>query len=174
MDSSIKSVYAVLPANLILDNMKGILRVAYMRIDKEELKSEEYTPDLTNMPDYIIDYKIYSDSDNDNNSDRVIFADIDNPISVLEHIIAMSNNGHSNDIYISIDRIFRNIPKDNIPKHDSKQLFLAPPVMPTNKGYNTTSNSNNDLTKCPICGTPLIYNEGCLHCPNCGWSACSG
>ena len=26
--------------------------------------------------------------------------------------------------------------------------------------------------KCPTCQTPLIFEEGCLHCPNCGYSKC--
>ena len=26
--------------------------------------------------------------------------------------------------------------------------------------------------KCPSCQTPLIFEEGCLHCPNCGYSKC--
>lgn len=26
--------------------------------------------------------------------------------------------------------------------------------------------------KCPDCGTPLVREGGCNHCPNCGWSAC--
>lgn len=26
--------------------------------------------------------------------------------------------------------------------------------------------------KCPECGSQLIYSEGCLKCPNCGWSKC--
>lgn len=26
---------------------------------------------------------------------------------------------------------------------------------------------------CPECGKPLVYSEGCVHCPNCGFSKCS-
>lgn len=26
---------------------------------------------------------------------------------------------------------------------------------------------------CPDCGTPLIFQEGCCHCPVCGYSRCS-
>lgn len=27
---------------------------------------------------------------------------------------------------------------------------------------------------CPECGQPLIYEEGCMHCTNCGYSKCGG
>jgi uncharacterized Zn finger protein (UPF0148 family) len=26
--------------------------------------------------------------------------------------------------------------------------------------------------KCPECGGPLVYGEGCLACPVCGYTAC--
>ena len=26
--------------------------------------------------------------------------------------------------------------------------------------------------KCPQCESELIYESGCVHCPQCGWSAC--
>ncbi len=31
-----------------------------------------------------------------------------------------------------------------------------------------------DRTRCPECGTGLIYQEGCHYCTACGWSACGG
>ena len=27
---------------------------------------------------------------------------------------------------------------------------------------------------CPNCGQPLIYEEGCMHCRECGYSKCGG
>lgn len=27
--------------------------------------------------------------------------------------------------------------------------------------------------KCPVCGAPIVKEEGCKHCTNCGWSTCS-
>lgn len=26
--------------------------------------------------------------------------------------------------------------------------------------------------KCPECGAELIFEGGCMHCPECGWEAC--
>ena len=26
--------------------------------------------------------------------------------------------------------------------------------------------------KCPVCGAKLLHREGCIECPQCGWSAC--
>ena len=26
--------------------------------------------------------------------------------------------------------------------------------------------------RCPECGSPLTFSEGCKMCPDCGWSAC--
>lgn len=33
---------------------------------------------------------------------------------------------------------------------------------------------NKSVSKniCPNCGSQLIHESGCAHCPNCGWSAC--
>ena len=28
--------------------------------------------------------------------------------------------------------------------------------------------------RCPECGYTLIHQGGCVYCPICGWSACSG
>lgn len=28
--------------------------------------------------------------------------------------------------------------------------------------------------KCPTCGADLVFEEGCMHCPNCGYSKCGG
>jgi ribonucleoside-diphosphate reductase alpha chain len=28
------------------------------------------------------------------------------------------------------------------------------------------------VTLCPVCGTPMVSAEGCLMCPNCGYSKC--
>lgn len=30
----------------------------------------------------------------------------------------------------------------------------------------------DELTECPVCGGPIIYQEGCNHCPLCGWGGC--
>lgn len=27
--------------------------------------------------------------------------------------------------------------------------------------------------RCPVCGSPIVKEEGCKHCTNCGWSTCS-
>lgn len=27
--------------------------------------------------------------------------------------------------------------------------------------------------KCPVCGAPVVIEDGCKHCPSCGWSTCS-
>jgi len=27
---------------------------------------------------------------------------------------------------------------------------------------------------CPSCGAPLIFQEGCMTCQQCGWGACDG
>ncbi|MGB9719632.1 MAG: hypothetical protein ACPL06_03500 [Candidatus Anstonellales archaeon] len=37
--------------------------------------------------------------------------------------------------------------------------------------------NNNDIKKikkgiCPVCGSKLAHEEGCVECPNCGWSEC--
>lgn len=32
--------------------------------------------------------------------------------------------------------------------------------------------TNND-NHCPVCSSQLIYEEGCVSCPSCGWSACT-
>lgn len=34
------------------------------------------------------------------------------------------------------------------------------------------TNENSDEV-CPECGTPLVNEGGCCHCPKCGWSRCS-
>jgi len=39
-------------------------------------------------------------------------------------------------------------------------------------GQDFTSLSG-ELEVCPECGTPLVKKEGCVICPNCGWSTCS-
>lgn len=26
---------------------------------------------------------------------------------------------------------------------------------------------------CPVCGSKIVFAEGCKQCPVCGWSACS-
>ena len=33
-------------------------------------------------------------------------------------------------------------------------------------------NGTQDKEKCPTCGEPLIYEDGCKHCKNCGYSKC--
>ncbi len=30
----------------------------------------------------------------------------------------------------------------------------------------------SSMDRCPSCGTPLVYKEGCATCPICGWSVC--
>jgi ribonucleoside-diphosphate reductase alpha chain len=32
--------------------------------------------------------------------------------------------------------------------------------------------SSMGITLCPVCGTPMVNAEGCLTCPNCGYSKC--
>lgn len=29
-----------------------------------------------------------------------------------------------------------------------------------------------NITHCPECGSPLVFQSGCKYCPNCGWEAC--
>lgn len=29
------------------------------------------------------------------------------------------------------------------------------------------------VEKCPVCGSPVVKEEGCKHCTNCGWSTCT-
>ena len=36
--------------------------------------------------------------------------------------------------------------------------------------YMETTENSGDL--CPECGTPLVNENGCAHCPKCGWSKC--
>lgn len=36
------------------------------------------------------------------------------------------------------------------------------------------SNGSKSKSKCPECGETLVYEEGCLKCPNCGYSKCGG
>jgi len=31
----------------------------------------------------------------------------------------------------------------------------------------------NAVELCPVCGSPIIKEEGCKHCTNCGWSTCT-
>lgn len=26
---------------------------------------------------------------------------------------------------------------------------------------------------CPVCDSKLVYQEGCMGCKNCGWTACT-
>ena len=33
--------------------------------------------------------------------------------------------------------------------------------------------SSKQMTDCPECKTDLVKQEGCVLCPDCGWSACS-
>jgi hypothetical protein len=33
--------------------------------------------------------------------------------------------------------------------------------------------AGEDGGKCPDCGGPLVREGGCLHCKDCGWSACN-
>ena len=37
--------------------------------------------------------------------------------------------------------------------------------------YMETNNGSGEV--CPECGTPLVNENGCRHCPKCGYSACS-
>jgi len=42
--------------------------------------------------------------------------------------------------------------------------------------YRDGSRNNQVITsveRCPACGEPVIKEEGCKHCPNCGWSTCT-
>lgn len=32
--------------------------------------------------------------------------------------------------------------------------------------------AKTDLKYCPECECKLIFQEGCIHCPNCGWGLC--
>ena len=36
------------------------------------------------------------------------------------------------------------------------------------------ANGTKSKSKCPECGESLVYEEGCLKCPNCGYSKCGG
>jgi len=38
--------------------------------------------------------------------------------------------------------------------------------------YNGRISIKSKGEDCPICGSPILYQEGCKRCPNCGWSAC--
>jgi uncharacterized Zn finger protein (UPF0148 family) len=29
-----------------------------------------------------------------------------------------------------------------------------------------------DVDTCPDCGNKLMHQEGCIHCPECGWGKC--
>ena len=31
----------------------------------------------------------------------------------------------------------------------------------------------NAVELCPVCGSPIVKEEGCKHCTNCGWSTCT-
>lgn len=38
--------------------------------------------------------------------------------------------------------------------------------------YFRSRNKSVSKDTCPNCGSQLIHESGCAHCPNCGWSAC--
>jgi ribonucleoside-diphosphate reductase alpha chain len=42
-----------------------------------------------------------------------------------------------------------------------------------NNGVFSSSLGSNNVVKCPNCRIRLIFKEGCMSCPLCGWGACS-
>jgi len=57
--------------------------------------------------------------------------------------------------------------KDVKAKGPSIYLKLGP------EGENPSRKSSSDEEVCPVCGTPLLRQEGCKLCPNCGWGVCA-
>ena len=39
---------------------------------------------------------------------------------------------------------------------------------------NNSCNGNGLDFECPNCGNELIFEEGCMHCRECGYSRCGG
>ena len=47
---------------------------------------------------------------------------------------------------------------------------IAPVLSPSQHGNPASSRQARNV--CPVCGSKLIYEEGCKHCSSCDWSAC--
>lgn len=57
--------------------------------------------------------------------------------------------------------------KDVKAKGPSIYLKLGP------SAERSVSKPSTEEELCPVCGTPLLQQEGCRLCPNCGWSVCA-
>jgi ribonucleoside-diphosphate reductase alpha chain len=59
------------------------------------------------------------------------------------------------------------------PKLESlKDIKVKAPSVYKEEGFNEMAELEENIERCPRCGTPLIRSEGCKKCPACGWSAC--
>lgn len=70
------------------------------------------------------------------------------------------------------DIISKSMGDDTMVKEQPKPKSLSPRTRDTIKGTNVKI---INATKCPDCGEPLEFGEGCNKgaCPNCGWSGCA-
>lgn len=55
---------------------------------------------------------------------------------------------------------------------DMYQSLLSETISDTSNSDSTVDKTTSSA-KCPQCGEPLIFEEGCNICKNCGWSKCS-
>jgi ribonucleoside-diphosphate reductase alpha chain len=56
---------------------------------------------------------------------------------------------------------------------DMKDVKAKGPSIYLKLGPSEEKSVSEDEELCPICQTPLLQQEGCKICPNCGWSVCA-
>jgi ribonucleoside-diphosphate reductase alpha chain len=94
----------------------------------------------------------------------------------------VNNIGKSFDnIYASLSRFISMSLRHGVPlqfiidqlQKDSNFVSFEKVVSRVLKKYIKEGEKVMSNQKCPECGSELIYRDGCLSCPQCGWSKCS-